>query len=66
MAKFLSQPDPIAGARFKPIEIDIHKGVIKIVDDEIYSDFQINNSESVIVGTDRKEVLDRVQRGLEY
>ena len=50
---------------FKPIEIDIHKGVIKIVDDEIHYDFQLNNTESVIVGKDREEVLARIQRGFE-
>jgi hypothetical protein len=66
MAKFLFQPDPIEGVRFKPIEIDIHTGVIKIVDDEIFYDFQLNNTESVIVGTDREEVLERIQRGFEH
>ena len=66
MAKFLFQPDPIDDAKFKPIVIDIHKGVIKMVDDEIHYDFQLNNTESVIVGTDREEVLERIQRGFEY
>jgi hypothetical protein len=66
MAKFLFQPDPINGIEFKPITIDIHLGVIKIVDEEIYYDFQLNNSESIIVGTDREEVLARIQRGFEY
>ncbi len=66
MAKFLFQPDPIDRVKFKPIRIDIHLGTIKIVDEEIYYDFQTNNSESIIVGTDREEVLDRVQRGFEY
>ena len=66
MAKFLFQPDPIDGVEFKPIRIDIHLGTIKIVDEEIYYDFQSNNSESIIVGTDREEVIERVQRGLEY
>ena len=56
MAQFLVQPDPIGRIKFKPIKIDIHKGVIKIVDDEIFYDFQINNTESVIVGTEREEV----------
>ena len=49
---------------FKPIEIDIHNGVIKIVDEEIHYDFQINNTESVIVGTDRDEVLERILKDL--
>jgi hypothetical protein len=66
MTKFLFQPDPIGGVKFKPIKIDIRKGVIKIVDDEIHYDFQLNNTASVIVGTDRDEVLDRIQRGFEY
>ena len=29
-------------------------------------DFQLNTTESVIVGRDREEVLDRIQRGFEY
>src|SRR3954449_2759605 len=65
MASFLFQPDPIDGVKFKPIKIDIHQGVIKIVDDEIY-DFQPYITESVIVGRDRKEVLENLQRGFEY
>ena len=65
MAQFLFQPDPIDEVKFKPIKIDIHQGVIKIVDDEIFYDFQLNTTESVIVGTDRKEVLEKVQRGFE-
>ncbi len=66
LPKFLFQPDPIDGIEFKPIKIDIHLGVIKIVDEEIYYDFQLNNSESIIVGTGREEVLARIQRGFEY
>jgi hypothetical protein len=65
MAKFLFQPDPIEGVKFKPIKIDIHHGVIKIVDKEIFYDFQLNTTESAIVRTDRKEVLDKIQRGFE-
>jgi hypothetical protein len=64
MVHFLFQPDPIDRVKFKPIKIDIHQGVIKIVDDEILYDFQLNTTESVIVGRDRDEVVDRVQRGL--
>ena len=64
MTQFLFQPDPIDGVKFKPIKIDIHQGVIKIVDYEIHYDFQLNNNESVIVNTDREEVLDRIQKGL--
>jgi hypothetical protein len=65
MPRFLFQPDPIDGVHFKPIKIDIHQGVLKIVDDEIFYDFQLNTTESVIVGRDRKEVLARIQRGFE-
>src|SRR3954471_8338038 len=65
MAHFLFQPDSIDGIHFKPLKIDIHQGVIKIVDEEIFYDFQLNTTESVIVGTDRKEVLDKIQRGFE-
>ena len=65
MAYFLFQHDPIVRVLFKPIKIDIHQGVIKIVDEEIFYDFQLNTTQSVIVGTDREEVLDRIQRGFE-
>jgi hypothetical protein len=54
MANFLFQPDPVDGVNFKPIKIDIHQSVIKIVDDEIFYDFQLNTTESIIVGTERK------------
>jgi len=36
-------------------------GIIKIPNDEIIDDFGINTTESVIVGTDRAEVLNRLQ-----
>src|SRR3954447_4599515 len=65
MASFLFQPDPIDGVKFKPIKIDIHQGVIKIVDSEIFYDFQLNTTQSVIVGRDREESLARIQRGFE-
>ncbi len=65
VANFLFQPDSIDGVSFKPIKIDIHKGVVKILDKEIHYDFEINNTESVIVGTDRKDVLQRLQTGFE-
>lgn len=66
LAEFFFKPDPIDGVEFKPVKIDIHLGTIKIVDEEIYYDFQPNNTESVVAGTDRKEVLARIQRGFEY
>jgi hypothetical protein len=65
MAHFLFQPDPIEEVKFKPIKIDIHQDVIKIVDDEIFYDFQLNTAESVIVGKDREEDLEKVQMGFE-
>lgn len=65
MARFLFQRDPISGIKFKLIKIDIHKRVVKIVDEEIHYDFQLNNTESVIVGTEREEVLEKIQRGFE-
>ena len=61
MPKCLFQPDPIDGYEFNPIPIDIHLGIIKIPNDEIIDDFGINTTESVIVGTDRAEVLNRLQ-----
>jgi len=65
MTHFLFQPDPIDGAKSKPIKIDIHQGAIKIVDNEIFYDFLLNTAESIIVGPDRDEVLTRIQRGFE-
>lgn len=61
MPQFLFQPDPIDGYEFYPIPIDIHLGVIKIPTDEILHDDAINNTEAIIVGTDRQEVLNRIQ-----
>jgi hypothetical protein len=61
MPKFLFQPDPIHGYEFTPIPIDIHLGIVKIPTEEIYHDDAINNTESITVGTDRKEVLNRLQ-----
>jgi len=61
MPKLLFQPDPIDGYEFNPIPIDIHLGIIKISTEEILDDFGINTTESVIVGTDRYEVLNRLQ-----
>jgi hypothetical protein len=61
MPKFLFQPDSIDGYEFNPIPIDIHLGVIKIPTQEILYDNAINNTEAIIVGTDRNEVLNRIQ-----
>jgi hypothetical protein len=62
MPKFLFQPDPIDGYEFNPIPIDIHLGIIKIPTEEILDDFGINTTEIIIVGADRKEVLDYLQK----
>jgi len=61
MPRFLFQPDLIDGYEFNPIPIDIHLGIVKIPTEEIYHDDAINNTESITVGTDRKEVLNRLQ-----
>lgn len=61
MPQFLFQPDPINGYDFNPIPIDIHLGIIRIPTEEILDDDAINNTESMIVGTDRSEVLNRIQ-----
>jgi len=39
----------------------IHLGILRIPTEEILDDYAINNTESVIVGTDRQEVLNRIQ-----
>ena len=61
MPQFLFQPDPIDGYEFNPIPIDIHLGIIKIPTEVILDDFGINTTESMIVGTDRSEVLNRLR-----
>ncbi len=61
MSRFLFQPDPIDGYEFNPIPIDIHLGIIKIPTEEIMDDFGINTTKSMIVGTDRNEVINRIQ-----
>ena len=38
---------------------------MKIADDEIFYDFQLNTTESIIVGRARDEVPERIQRGFE-
>ena len=63
MPHFLFQPDPIDGVGFRPVRVDLHRGVVKIVDEEIHYDFEINNTECVVVGTDRKEVFTVLQKG---
>ena len=65
MPKFLFQPDPIDEYEFNPIPVDVHLGIIKIPTKEFLDDFGINTTESVIVGTDRNEVLNRLQIAFE-
>ena len=55
------QPDAINRYEFNSIPIYIHLGIIKIPTEEILGDFGINITETIIVGTDRKEVLDFLQ-----
>src|SRR6476469_208946 len=43
MAHFLFQPDVIDSVKFKPIKTDLHQGVRKIVDYEIFHVFNIIN-----------------------
>ena len=61
MPQFLFQPDPIDGYEFNPIPIDIHLGIIRIPNEEIVDDFGINNTDTVMVGSDRLEVLNWLQ-----
>ncbi len=63
MPHFLFQPDPIDEVKFMPVSIDIHRGIVNIVDEEIHHDFELNNTECVVVGKDRKEVLASLQEG---
>lgn len=39
--------------------------VMKIADDEIFYDFQLNTTQSDVVGTEEDEVLKKIQRGFE-
>lgn len=64
-AHFLFQPDPIDGTKFKPMKLDIHQGVIKIVNDDLFYGFQLNTTESAIVERDREEILAKKFRGFE-
>ena len=61
MLKFLFQPDLIDRYEFNPIPIDNHQGIIRIPTEEIIDDFGINITETIIVGTDRKELLNWMQ-----
>ena len=61
MPQFLFQPDSIDDYEFNPIPIDMHLEILKIPTEEILDSFGINTTESVIVGTDRQEVLNRIQ-----
>ena len=63
MSYFPFQPDPIDGVEFMPVRIDIHKGVVRIADEEIHHDFEINNTACVVVGRERGEVLASLQEG---
>jgi len=47
------------------MKLDIHQGVIKIVNDDLFYDFQLNTTESAIVERDREEILAKKFRGFE-
>jgi len=47
---------------FHPIPIDIQLGPIKIPTEEIIDDFGINTALTIIVGLDREEALDYLQK----
>lgn len=53
--------NPIEGYEVYPVPIDTHLGIVKIPINAIYHDDAINNTEAIIVGTDRQEVLNRLQ-----
>lgn len=55
--KFLFPLDPIDGYELNPIPIDILLGTSKIPTEETYHDHAINNTESITIGTNRKEIL---------
>jgi hypothetical protein len=63
MPHFLFQPDPIDEVKFMPVRVGIHRGVVKIVDEDIHHDFEINNTKCVVVGRDRRDVLASLQEG---
>ncbi len=42
--------------------MDIHRGIVKLVDDETHHDFELNNTEYMVVGTDRSDVLGTLQK----
>ncbi|MDN5845209.1 MAG: hypothetical protein L0H53_02925 [Candidatus Nitrosocosmicus sp.] len=60
MPRFLFQSYPIHCYEFYPIPIGIDLG-IKIPTEEIINDYEVNNTESMICGTDRIELLNRIQ-----
>jgi len=47
------------------MKLDIHQGVIKIVNDDLFYGFQLNTTESAIVERDREEILAKKFRGFE-
>ena len=61
MPRLLFQPDPFDGYEFNPIPTDIHLGIIKIPIEEFDHDLAVNTIECVIVGMERKDVLEWIQ-----
>ncbi len=62
MPRFLFQPDPIDGYESNPIPVDMHLGIRKIPTEVFLDEFGINATETMIVGTARKEVVDYLQK----
>ena len=60
-AILICNPNSIDGCEFNPIPKDTLLGILKIPIEEILDDLGINTAESVIVGTDRQEVLNGIQ-----
>jgi hypothetical protein len=58
----LFQLDPIDGYELHPIPVDIHLGIIKMPTEEFLDDFGINTTETTLIGTDREEILDYLQK----
>ncbi len=55
---------PVEWVEFRLLRMGIHLGMVKIEQEEIYNDKDIKNSEAIMVGTPREEVIDRLQLAL--
>jgi hypothetical protein len=43
------------------LKVDIHKGFVKIIYDQVHYDLEINNTGTVLIGIERKEVIKNLQ-----